>query len=242
MIDGFTDPSGTTFDGVSGGRFASRAIAAVVRALPRAVTAEEAVRAMSAALSGARPRVRPGPGGPGFGRPCAVATLYSDERREVWRVGDAPFMVGSDLHARTTAVNRAAADFRRALVSALLTAGADADELRSSQAGFSALRPLLDVQAALGNRVDSPFGYPVLDGSRVPRDFIEVHAVEDDRDVVLATDGYPELLPTLLASEERLAEMLRADPLGIDELADVGKEWDPANCSYDDRAYVRLRT
>ena len=57
--------------------------------------------------------------------------------------------------------------------------------------------------------------------------------------VVLASDGYPRILPTLAASEEALAGLLAADPLCIGPLCGT-KGVRPGNVSFDDRAYVRL--
>jgi hypothetical protein len=59
------------------------------------------------------------------------------------------------------------------------------------------------------------------------------------RSLVLASDGYPEVLPTLRESENLLASIREADPLLIDRQLSArgippGREW------YDDRTYLRL--
>jgi hypothetical protein len=56
---------------------------------------------------------------------------------------------------------------------------------------------------------------------------------------VLATDGYPTLLPTLAASEEALQQQRANDPLNIGSFQ-ATKAFHPDNNSFDDRSYIRF--
>ena len=58
--------------------------------------------------------------------------------------------------------------------------------------------------------------------------------------VVLASDGYPVLLPTLCESEAALARQIERDPQNVSEFI-ATKGIVEGNCSFDDRAYIRLR-
>ncbi len=61
-------------------------------------------------------------------------------------------------------------------------------------------------------------------------------------EVVMASDGFPDLCPTLNESESRLRWLLKTDPGAVAELWTVGKALRPGANSVDDRAYLRLST
>ena len=57
--------------------------------------------------------------------------------------------------------------------------------------------------------------------------------------VVLASDGYPYLLPSLLETENALASVIKEDPLCFRRFKSV-KGVGPGNISFDDRAYLKF--
>jgi len=57
--------------------------------------------------------------------------------------------------------------------------------------------------------------------------------------VILASDGYPELGPTLAASEAALEAVRREDPLCMSRFKST-KGFVDGQLSFDDRAYVRF--
>ena len=61
----------------------------------------------------------------------------------------------------------------------------------------------------------------------------------DTQEVVLASDGYPFLCPTLAESEARLKEQIVRDPLNINTFK-ATKGMMTGNLSFDDRAYIRF--
>ena len=56
---------------------------------------------------------------------------------------------------------------------------------------------------------------------------------------MLASDGYPTLLPTLHESEKALAQHLTDDPQNITDFI-ATKGLVDGNVSFDDRAYIKL--
>jgi hypothetical protein len=112
--------------------------------------------------------------------------------------------------------------------------------LRHEDPGHQALAPLFDAQFALVNHPTDPLAYGVINGTPVPQRFVEViPAPPNARSLVLANDGYPEVLPTLRESENLLASNRETGPLLIDHHLSArgiprGQEW------YDDRTYLRL--
>ena len=60
-----------------------------------------------------------------------------------------------------------------------------------------------------------------------------------EAEIVLASDGYPRLMPTLRESEKELECLLAEDPLCIgDNIATKGLK--VGQKSFDDRSYIRL--
>ena len=83
------------------------------------------------------------------------------------------------------------------------------------------------------------YGYPVLNGRGIHLEHIIKYKVKVGDEIVLASDGYPVIKPTLEQSETYLKTILERDPLCIKEFITM-KGLVPGNNSYDDRAYVRF--
>ena len=79
--------------------------------------------------------------------------------------------------------------------------------------------------------------YAVIDGTPIYMSGTRI--VKASNSVVLASDGYPTLLPTLKESEEALAKHLANDPQNIGEFV-ATKGLVEGNVSFDDRAYIKL--
>ena len=83
-------------------------------------------------------------------------------------------------------------------------------------------------------------GYSVIDGFPVDMAHVKTFTLDfRPWEIVLATDGYPFLCPTLAESEERLAWQKKNDPLNIGAFK-ATKAFTPGNNSFDDRAYIRF--
>ena len=83
--------------------------------------------------------------------------------------------------------------------------------------------------------------YSVIDGFPVPEQHVRILPLDfQPWEIVLASDGYPFLEPTLEASEARLAQQRLNDPLNIGNFK-ATKAFTPGNNSFDDRTYIRFR-
>ena len=165
-------------------------------------------------------------------------------RPEVWQIGDVCFWhpgLGEGGIWQRKIVDRYATDLRVAILHAELANGADPVTLARNDPGREAIVGLLRHQRIFCNNTGAgEWAYPAIDGSMVPPDLVSIYHVPPGvTEIVLASDGYPCLLPTLAASEERLAELLASDPLCIGPLRGT-KAVAPGNISFDDRAYLRL--
>ena len=115
-------------------------------------------------------------------------------------------------------------------------------DLESHDPGREFIYPFLQKQALLQNCPiqGQQFSFSVFDGFPIQMEQVKVFPVGDAKEVVLASDGYPHLYSTLYASECYLADILEKDPLCI-RLYKSTKGIQEGNCSFDDRAYLKIR-
>ena len=240
IIDGATDKSGLRYGGLTGGRLAAQALASAFENLDPGADINTAVDFLTTRLEAA---VRRAGGNPAaWTCPTASFVCYAAARREIWRVGDSVFRLDEQIDAPITLIDRVASEARATLDRALLASGARPEEIRASDPGRDMILPLLRVAGAFQNHPDPDceFGRGVLDGKRVPPHFRECFPVGQATELILASDGYPQLLATLAASEEELARELTIDPLRISLASPGTKGMVPGARSFDDRTYLRL--
>ncbi|GGP36539.1 hypothetical protein [Saccharothrix coeruleofusca] len=239
VVDGATDKTGHRYDGMTGGRLAMLTCLEAVRTAAPDVDAAGMVGRMSAALAARLPSgVAPQE------RPAAAVGVYSAARREVWQVGDVAYWHRGlpPTGVRTlSAVDHFSAGVRAAVLTAELHRGVPVEELARQDVGRAAIRDVLIRQGLFRNNAEAgEWAYGAIDGSRVPKELVEVHAVaEGVRELVLASDGYPLIFPTLAETERALRGLLADDPLCIGPLRST-KGLRPGHTSFDDRAYVRI--
>ncbi len=241
VIDGATDETGATFEGKSGGRFAAENLAATIEGLAPTSTGREFADALSDGL--VRAATKASQQHDETARwPSASLVCLSFARHEVWRIGDCSFMVDGEPDIGTKRVDDAAYGFRAAINAALLAAGTPLEEILRTDPGADFTRPLFDLQQQLSNQ-EGHWGYGCINGRPVPDRYIEVFPLAPDvSEVVMASDGYPDLRPTMNESESRLQELLRIDPAAVAELWSTGKSLRTGANSVDDRAYLRMTT
>lgn len=244
VVDGATDRAGHQYDGLTGGRFAALAVGAAIETLAAGADARAATDVMTAALAVAVRCCGGSP--PGAAGPWANVVVYSAARREVWRVGDQHYAVDPGEPHGTVSLGSKKVDdvayaFRSAVTEAAVLHGLDPDDARGNDPGAAAIRPLVLAQHAFANREGHPLGYPAVDGTTVPTSMIEVVPVPlSARRVVLASDGYQSLLPTVAETEAEYRRMLDADPLCVRGMRGAGKPWEPGTSGPDDRSWLLL--
>jgi hypothetical protein len=238
VIDGATDPSGASFNGVSGGRFAALTLADTISALPRETSAHEAINTLTQSLHDAVD-TSDTIGVPTYS-PCASIVIYSDHHREIWSVGDCAYRVDEHERHPHKEIDEVTAAYRRAWTWALLSSGAHPDQIRAQDPGFQAMWPLVEMQERFANTTGTPYSYGVLNGTDVPSEHIEMRKVGAAGILALSSDGYPRLLGTRAASDAYLTKALAADPMSLSASA-PNRGWLPGLASYDDRAWIQLR-
>ena len=178
-------------------------------------------------------------------RLTASAILYSRKRNEVWMVGDCQAIIDGKLYENGKPYEEKIARKRVELIKL----GLSPAEARKQ------IEPLL-IKAMLSGQNQT---YTVIDGFPIYREGVKVVAlktkpvsssietyvqeqtkpVSSPNEVVLASDGYPFLKPTLAASEAALAEQIANDPQNIRSFI-ATKGIVEGNKSFDDRTYIRF--
>ena len=187
-------------------------------------------------------------------RLTASAILYSRTRNEVWMVGDCQAIIDGNLYENGKPYEQEIARKRVELIEQ----GLSPAEARKQ------IEPLL-IEAMLSGQNQT---YTVIDGFPIYREGVKVVSVSDScsvqdtvpvsdtvpcsdsvsasgtisvssSEIVLASDGYPFLEPTLAASEAALAEQIANDPQNIHSFI-ATKGIVEGNKSFDDRTYIRF--
>jgi len=114
------------------------------------------------------------------------------------------------------------------------------DILLDEPAPLDLIRPFIQMQPPIQNRLPEPHGYGVFYGSEACVSDVKVLSVPAGAEVVLASDGYPTIADDLRAKEAILHACLEADPLMIGRYPRV-KGLSKGQVSFDDRSYVRFR-
>ena len=178
-------------------------------------------------------------------RLTASAILYSRTRNEVWMVGDCQAIIDGKLYENGKPNEEKIARKRVELIAQ----GLSPAEARKQ------IEPLL-IKAMLSGQNQT---YTVIDGFPIYQEGVKVVAlkmksasssievyfqeqtkpISSPNEVVLASDGYPFLKPTLAASEAALAEQIANDPQNIHSFI-ATKGIVEGNKSFDDRTYIRF--
>ena len=156
-------------------------------------------------------------------RLCASVVIYSDTRHEVWMIGDCQAIIDGTFHDNAKPYEQHIAQQRADLI----RSGVSPTDSRH------AIEPQL-IKAMLEGQNRQ---YAVVDGTPIYMPGVKIIPVKHN--VVLASDGYPTLCPTLAESEAALTRQIERDPQNIHDFI-ATKGIVSGNCSFDDRAYVRV--
>lgn len=174
-------------------------------------------------------------------RPGFVFVAFLLERGIIFRVGDCQALVGTMPFQGELAVDTVIAGARSALLRSLLCNGESLDRLRAFDVSQDMVSTLIENwQPQFCNATHSVFGYGDVNGGVIhPLHIARCDVGQSDAQVVLASDGYPELRHTLAETEAHLRFVLERDPLCISVWPCVHGVRSGCDRS-DDCAYVRL--
>lgn len=174
---------------------------------------------------------------------CATFAVFRPQLMQIWRVGDCWVSLDGRVVGPRHTIEDALASVRSVANRALLRVGWGQSRLIERDFGRLLISPALKRLHLFRNHTGK-FGHrtiAAIDGRVVPWQLVEVFTLDAaTQEVVLASDGYPEVGNTLLESELKLVECIRRDPLMIGECRRT-KGVSRLSDSFDDRAYLRLR-
>ena len=165
------------------------------------------------------------------------AVIFSRLNREIWMVGDCQCLINGELFDNPKPAEAELAAMRAAEAKRLLAEGMSQDELLRNDIARQVMIPRM-VESMKQQNIT----YSVIDGFPIARRAIKVIPLDfRPWDIVLASDGYPTLCPTLEESEQKLKEQREKDPLNIGPDFQATKAFHPDYNSFDDRSYLRLK-
>lgn len=181
-------------------------------------------------------------------RATASVVLYSFLRNELIMVGDCQAAVvdGNGSIAQrfqpTKFVDQVTAQARAMYLQSELLLGKRRSQLAHNDTGRDYIRELLMRQRVFQNNPEAPAPFQcwVLDGFPVKEECIVSHSVpKEAREIILATDGYPQIFATLTETESHIKTLVENDPLLINKHpCTKGLQKDAE--SFDDRTYLRF--
>lgn len=239
VCDGATDKSGYEMDGSTGGRITAHLTAEAVVRNPSGTGADEIIERINKSYDETFGRDLEELG---LDRPSCTFVAIDKKAATVLRVGDVSWSDGSAVYDGASEIDFVHSRMRSVYLEMLLAESVPYTDLLANDPARELIMPSLRKQAVFrNNTLSEKLSFGVIDGTPVPRQFIETWSLDDSvTDVIVATDGYPALQPTLELSEKYLRSDLERDPLRIGTHATT-KGVRPGHQSFDDRAYARLR-
>lgn len=238
VIDGSTSKASRRLSmWMTNGRYAAKIVSRHVKKMAANTTSAEFCRGVTAAIAKKYGKRRMA-----FyaehpeERMAASCIIYSRLRREIWLVGDCQCLIGDNYFDNPKPSEQLMAERRAEEARRLIDEGiATKEQLLVDDKARECIIPQL-VEEMKNQNVT----YAVIDGFPIPRQKVKVIPLDfSPWTVVLASDGYPFLKPTLAESEQALAEQRQSDPLNIVTFK-ATKGFMQGNNSFDDRSYIRF--
>lgn len=239
VIDGATTKRAPQVAGKAAGRFAAETVAAGIADFPPDITGKAAIDRLSDILREKGSAALAQSAGAAEKPSCCLA-IYSKARREIWRLGDIGILINGRPDMAPKAIDDIASTARAAMIQALLLEGETIETLQAHDKARDFILPLLEKQHLFANLDEAGFfGYGVLNGDRVPEHYVDIISVPAGAEIVIASDGYPVLQPSLAESEDLLRQVIAEDPLLCRQhLSTKGRQ--AGQVSFDDRSYLRF--
>lgn len=226
VIDGSTSKTPKRLDpSMKNGRFAMLLISEYIKQMPAGYTMNDFCRGITLRIAEeyAKRGIAEDMAKHPEERLTASVIIYSNSRKEVWMVGDCQAIIDGEYYDNSKPYEQEIAMQRATLIKNGMS---PKEARRAIEAQL--IKAMLEGQ----NRQ-----YAVIDGTPIYMPGTRI--VTASHCVVLASDGYPTLLPTLHESEKALAQHLTDDPQNITDFI-ATKGLVEGNVSFDDRAYIKL--
>ena len=239
VIDGSTSKSPYQHcPWMSNGRYAMQLVSRYIRRMPADASCQQFCKGVTRAIARhywlrfPKQRMAEHP----EERLTASAVIYSRLRREVWLVGDCHCLIGGQYYDNPKPYEEQLAEMRAAKVVSLLAEGYTESQLRQRHDPAREVMIPTMIEVMKNQNIT----YAVIDGFPIPQQFVPVITLDfQPWEIVLASDGYPFLAPTLAETEALLDAQRQNDPLNIGQFK-ATKAFVEGNNSFDDRSYIRF--
>lgn len=238
VIDGATAKTDFRFpDNETPGHYAARKISEAFKDLPNDTDAYTCAYILNKVLRTDLPTAS---------RPIASLVVYSDFRKEVWQIGDCQWAeIDSDgtftIHRNDKLIDSQLAHWRSVMLHSMLSRNVVTPAMILEQdPARKIIQPFITRQVRYQNAIGSPLCFGVIDGTSTPDEYIHIYNIkETSKTLILATDGYHHLCPTLGLSEDQLKDSLKQDPLCISR--NLQTKGIRSGCtSFDDRTFIKI--
>src|SRR5690625_2647122 len=213
VIDGATNTSGIKFDGRAPGKIISDIIKQTVLKLKPNMGIKEIIAEINNTLiqyykeKDIYKFILENPDS----CPTASFVLYSHSRREVWMVGDCKCLIDGDLYTNEKKVDKVIAEVRALYLEGEIRKGKTVEELLESDSSLAVVKPFKQIQYYLQNTAsESEYSYVAINGFNFNLNRIKTIKVsEQTKEIILASDGYQYLRPTLKETESELENIIK---------------------------------
>ena len=169
-------------------------------------------------------------------RLTASVAVYSVKRKEIWMIGDCHCLADGAYYDQPKPMEATIAAERSFIIHKMLANGTHTiPALMSHDDGRDVIVSQIIDSCKWQNIL-----FSVIDGFDIPLEKTKCIDASRCEEIVLASDGYPFLYPTLEETEATLRRLLHDDPLCINQYK-ATKGLAEGNLSFDDRAYIRLK-
>lgn len=245
VIDGATSIYKYKWDGKSGGQIAAKAIKDKIQTLERDANVNEVINQLTNSISKIykqRGLYKKLENEPEY-RVSASVAIYSIHHNELWLIGDCQALVDSQQITNKKKIDNIMAEARSMYIAIEMMKGKSKKQIMQNDSGRRFIKPLLGNQKWFQNNPNAPdqYVYAAIDGFPVYMDGVLVHNVSKSVDeIVLASDGYPELYHDLEKTERNLSKIIEDDPLFFDRYKST-HGLNTENLMHDDRSFLKIR-
>jgi hypothetical protein len=170
----------------------------------------------------------------------STIVIYSRRYKQIWCFGDCQFSINGQVFQEEMEIDLLLAEVRSVYLQSEIIRGKSVEELCISDPSHDIIFPVIKNQLYFSNcEKGGKYGFNVLDGFCNDFSKIIIHDVEEGDTVILASDGYPRLEPSLYESEMYLTELKENDPLCIENYK-AGSGFTNGKTSLDDRTYIKF--
>lgn len=230
----------------SNGRYAMQLVSRYIRRMPKESDCSQFMKGVTAYIrkhykKSMLPRLAEHP----EDRLTASVVVFSRLQREIWMIGDCQCLLIDGEHAMSEhqffdnpkPAEAELAKMRAEEVERQLANGKTIDDLLRDDTA----RPVI-IPRMIETMRQQNISYSVVDGFPIDTRHIKIITLDfRPWEIVLASDGYPFLYPSLKESEEALLNQRQCDPLNIGPHFQATKAFHPDNNSFDDRTYIRFK-